>query len=212
MAGNGSAPLAGGLLVPDNRQGSVTRPGAGADASQHFGGYSSQIMGGENTAPVSAAVGRALMPGQGGQQDADSLVTAVRDIERHYRRGAGARPLGAVANGVDLRLFYNPRWTAEQRADADIKVAILDKANTVVRQTARRNPHIARGYRKRFGDVPAGKDVDHKQDLQLDGEDTIENMHLLDLSVNRSIGAQVRHRIKYIKPGTLIFRVTIGDR
>jgi hypothetical protein len=214
LAGDGQAvssggmPLAGGLMAPDNRQGSAR----GADASQHFGGYGSKIVGGENTALAAAAGDPARLPGNGGQWDADALASAVRDIERHYRRGAGTKPLGAVANGVDLRLFYNPRWTAEQRADADIKVAILDKANTVVRKVARRSSATARAFKKKFGDIPAGKDIDHKTYLQVGGDDTIDNMHLLDYSVNRSIGAQIQHRIKRLPLGSIINRVTIEDR
>jgi hypothetical protein len=148
----------------------------------------------------------------GGEQDAWAFASAIRDIEQHYRRGAGAKPLGAVTDGVDLRLFYNPRWTTEQRADADIKVAILDKANTVVQQVARRRSATVKAFKKKFGDTPAGKDIDHKRDLQLEGEDTIDNMHFLDYSVNRSIGAQIQHRIKRLPLGAIINRVTIGDR
>ncbi len=210
-ASNGSTPLAGGLMVPDNRQGNATE-GAGADASQHFGGYSSKVTGSANTAPLAAAADRARMSQPGGEQDARAFASAVRDIERHYRRGAGTKPLGAVVNGVDLRLFYNPRWTAEQRADADTKVAVLDRANTVVRKVAQRRSATARAFKKKFGDIPRGKDIDHKRDLQLGGEDTIDNMHILDYSVNRSIGAQIQHRIKRLPLGAIINRVTIGDR
>jgi hypothetical protein len=212
-ASNGSMPLAGGLMAPDNRQVSATRPDADANGVHPFGGYSSQTVGGQNPAPAAAAGDPARMPGQSGDQDADALASAVDDIKRHYRRRPGTTPRGVVPNGagVDLNLFYHPRWTATQRADADAKVAILDEANTVARQTARRRS-VAKAYRKGMGQIPPGMDVDHKIDLQVDGKDTVDNMWLLNSSVNRSIGAQVRHRIKNLRPATVIFRVRIGDR
>lgn len=211
-ASNGNMPLGGGLMAPGNRQGSAATP-PDAGASQSFGGYSSKIASGGNTALTAAAGDPARIPKQDREQDADAFASAVDDVKRHYRRRAGTTPRGVVANGagVDLNLFYHPRWTAAQRADADAKVAILDKANTVAQQTARRGS-AARAYRKTLGQIPPGMDVDHKVDLQVNGRDTIDNMWLLNSSVNRSLGAQVRHRIKNLRIGTIIFRVRIGDR
>lgn len=197
-------------MAPDNRQSSAATP---AGASQSFGGYSSKIAGGENPALAAVAGDPARTPGQSGDQDADALASAVDDIKRHYRRRAGTTRRGVVANGegVDLNLFYHPRWSAAQRAEADAKVAILDKANTVARQTARRRS-VAKAFRKNMGQIPPGMEIDHEVDLQLNGEDSENNMWFLNISVNRSLGAQVRHRIKNLRLGTVIFRVRIGDR
>jgi filamentous hemagglutinin len=48
-------------------------------------------------------------------------------------------------------------------------------------------------------------------DLQLNGVDDILNMNPLDRSVNRSLGAQIQHRIKDLEAGTPINTVTVGD-
>lgn len=54
-----------------------------------------------------------------------------------------------------------------------------------------------------------GQDVDHIQDLQLDGVDDVINMKGLDFSVNRSLGSQIQRRIKDLPAGTKIRNVTI---
>jgi hypothetical protein len=59
--------------------------------------------------------------------------------------------------------------------------------------------------------VPARHDVDHTIDLQLGGADDILNMNPLDMSVNRSLGSQIHHRIKDLPPGTRVNNVFIND-
>lgn len=66
-------------------------------------------------------------------------------------------------------------------------------------------------YRK-TSDMPAGRDVDHKVDLQLGGSKGAENLWSLDASVNRSLGAQIQHQIKNLPPGTIIENFLIKDR
>ena len=43
------------------------------------------------------------------------------------------------------------------------------------------------------------------------GNDTINNMSPLDMSVNRSLGAQIFQQTKGLQPGTKINNVKIGD-
>jgi filamentous hemagglutinin len=62
------------------------------------------------------------------------------------------------------------------------------------------------------GDIPDNADLDHIQDLQLGGLDDILNVGPLDSSVNRSLGAQINHRISDLEIGTPIGRVTMGER
>lgn len=57
--------------------------------------------------------------------------------------------------------------------------------------------------------VPVGYDVDHVRDLQLGGKDVLKNMRPLEKSVNRSLGAQIRHRIKMLPSGTKVTFVII---
>jgi len=91
-------------------------------------------------------------------------------------------------------------------------VKILNDGETVARQTKRSGKSAARTFKNSGGHVPARSDIDHAIDLQLGGPDVVENMWPVDSSVNRSLGPQIRHRIKNLQPGTVINKVTIGDR
>jgi hypothetical protein len=126
--------------------------------------------------------------------------------------GSSAAAASEASLGHDLHLYYMPKWDAAQRAAADLKVEILTEADTVVSRAVR----LFRSARKRFiaagNHVPAGSHVDHRVDLQLGGGDILENMGLMDPSVNTSLGAQIRHQIKLLPYGTKINKVTIGDR
>ena len=57
-----------------------------------------------------------------------------------------------------------------------------------------------------------GSDVDHVIELQLGGADDILNMNPLDMSVNRSLGAQIGNQIRGLEPGTRICSVSICSR
>ena len=107
---------------------------------------------------------------------------------------------------------FNPKWTEEQRVQAVAKVKALTEAFTVKKKPGKRNRSAARMFRAIFGKnaIPAGVDVDHIVDLQLGGADDILNMQLLDSSVNRSLGAQIRHAIKYYDEGTVFGEFTIS--
>ena len=60
--------------------------------------------------------------------------------------------------------------------------------------------------------VPRGSDVDHVTDLQLGGADDILNMNPLEMSVNRSLGAQIGNQIRGLEPGTRICSASICSR
>jgi hypothetical protein len=78
-------------------------------------------------------------------------------------------------------------------------------------QTERSGTSAASRYHRGGNTISPGNDIDHIHDLQLGGADTLENMWQLDLSVNRSLGAQIQQQIKSLPAGTKINRVTIGD-
>lgn len=212
--GDRNAALAGGLIAPDVPQALEASEETNPDGSQHFGGYSAKIAdgGAQTPAPTGGKGKRASALAE--EQDAAAFALALEELKRYYRPGTRAPHRDVIPNGpgVDLRLYYRPAWTAEQRADADRKVAILDSANTIARQTAPRDRRVIWQYKKEFGNPRKGKDIDHTVDIQLNGGDTVKDLHELDSSVNRSIGAQIQNRIKNLKPGTIILRITIGDR
>ncbi|MDX8534290.1 hypothetical protein RFM41_24510 [Mesorhizobium sp. VK25A] len=117
-----------------------------------------------------------------------------------------------ASGGQDLHLTYMSHWTAAQRAAADLKVKILTEAATVVSHAVR----AGKSARKIFEDasvlIPFGSDIDHMIDLQLGGLHELSNFMPLDASVNRSLGAQIWHQIKDLPIGTVINKVTIGER
>jgi len=131
---------------------------------------------------------------------------------RNARQAELAAEAAADSAGVDLALTYKPGWTAAQRAEADLKVQMLTEADTVVSQSTRSGTSAASRYRSAGNQIPAGNDIDHAVDLQLGGSDTVANMWPLNTSVNRSLGAQIQQQIKNLPHGTVINRVTIGER
>lgn len=116
------------------------------------------------------------------------------------------------SRAVDLELSYMPGWTAAQRAAADSKATALTEADTIVTVVERAATSLRARYTREVGDIPDNADLDHIQDLQLGGLDDILNVGPLDSSVNRSLGAQINHRISDLEIGTPIGRVRMGER
>jgi hypothetical protein len=114
---------------------------------------------------------------------------------------------------LHLHLIYPSHWTGTQRALAEAKAQSLnDAAHTVTSVVKRSSGSANKRFRDSGGIVGQAEDVDHIIELQLGGSDTLENMRPIDRSVNRSFGAQIRHRIKNVPIGTPVKNVTIGDR
>ena len=111
----------------------------------------------------------------------------------------------------DIILKYKEGWSEFQRKSAREKVAALTKANTKVVKNPARKSGTKKTFEKSGGKVKKGEDVDHIQDLQLDGIDDATNMKGLDFSVNRSLGSQIQDRIKNLPEGTNIRNVKIID-
>ncbi len=112
---------------------------------------------------------------------------------------------------VDVELKYKDGWTAAQKAEADAKVKALTESNTVKTQPVRSGTAASSRYKSAYGEtsVPNGYDVDHTIDLQLGGADDILNMNPLDLSVNRSLGVQIKNAMKDYDIGTIFDKFTI---
>ena len=112
---------------------------------------------------------------------------------------------------VDIELKYKDGWTAAQKAEADAKVKALSDATTVKTPANRGGTSASSRYKSAYGksSVPSGYDVDHTIDLQLGGADDILNMNPLDMSVNRSLGVQIKNTIKDYPDGTVFGQFTI---
>ena len=127
---------------------------------------------------------------------------------------AAAKPAvqAQVATSVNLTLKFKAGWSLEQKAQAIAKVQLLNDGYTVVTKAVRSGTSASKRYKAAGKAVAPGKDVDHKIDLQLGGQDVLRNLWELDLSVNRSLGSQIAHQIKNLEPGTVIDKVVIIDR
>lgn len=119
-------------------------------------------------------------------------------------KGVGDKP-------VDIVLKYKDGWTSKQRAEADAKLKALSEAKTVKTEVKRGGTSASSRYKSAYGkeSVPSGYDVDHTIDLQLGGADNILNMNPLEMSVNRSLGVQIKNAIKDYPTGTVfgIFKI-----
>ena len=123
--------------------------------------------------------------------------------------------LSTGEKGVSISLKMKDTWTDVQKSQAVQKVEKLDAAAKkgdlkVVKNPERTSTSAGQRYRKAGNDVPTGNDVDHVQDLQLGGKDSLDNMAPLDSSVNRSLGAQIQHQIKDAPAGAKVCSVEIG--
>lgn len=107
-------------------------------------------------------------------------------------------------NIVNVEVKAKEGWTEEQIAQAEKKLKALSEANTVKTKVDRKGTSASRRYKSAYGkdSVPTGYDVDHTIDLQLGGADEVSNMNPLDMSVNRSLGAQIQNAIKDYEYGT----------
>ena len=113
---------------------------------------------------------------------------------------------------LKLQRKYKDGWTAEQRSEADAKVKALSDATTIKTFVRRSGSSATARYKSVYGNesVPKGYDVDHIIDLQLGGADDIFNMNPLDMSVNRSLGVQIKNAIKNYPNGTVFGKLTIS--
>ncbi|WP_206532299.1 hypothetical protein, partial [Mesorhizobium sp. M6A.T.Ce.TU.002.03.1.1] len=118
-----------------------------------------------------------------------------------------------IAVGDDLRMRYMRKWNDAQREAASLKAQRLtDRETSVNHHSVRDSKPARRRYIEAGNEVAPNEDVDHIVDLQLNGQETLSNFSGLDLSVNRSFGAQIKNQIKNLPHGTRINKVTIGDR
>lgn len=131
---------------------------------------------------------------------------ATRPVKTSTTNESGSKP-----ESIDIELKYKDDWTAAQRAEADAKVKALSEAYTVKTSVNRSGTSASARYKSVYGNasVPSGYDVDHIIDLQLGGTDDILNLKPLDMSVNRSLGAQIQNAIKNYPDGTVFGRFTI---
>ncbi|MEI3322555.1 MAG: RHS repeat-associated core domain-containing protein [Eubacterium sp.] len=144
-------------------------------------------------------------------------VAGIRNAAKSGKlAGVMADEAGSVSyeggtGSVDIELKYKDGWTAAQKAEADVKVKALSDATTIKTPANRGGTSASSRYKSAYGkaSVPSGYDVDHTIDLQLGGADDILNMNPLDMSVNRSLGVQIKNAIKDYPDETVFGQFTI---
>ncbi|WP_137935472.1 hypothetical protein [Mesorhizobium comanense] len=130
----------------------------------------------------------------------------------HQTPAAGAAT-NEISTGQDIHVYHMRKWDASQREAATLKAQRLtDSDASVNHHVVRDSKSARRRYIEAGNKVAPSEDVDHIQDLQLNGSEEISNLDRLDRSVNRSFGAQIKNSVKSLPHGTKINRVTIGDR
>ncbi len=141
-----------------------------------------------------------------------TLNEAELEVVNNVKRPQQLENVGeSGTDSVDIELKYKDGWTAAQKAEADAKVKALSDATTVKTPANRGGTSASSRYKSAYGksSVPSGYDVDHTIDLQLGGADDILNMNPLDMSVNRSLGVQIKNTIKDYPDGTVFGQFTI---
>ena len=150
--------------------------------------------------------------------DAKKQTNVLDSSENH-----GILEIGASSDGdstqnanavkpVGVKLKLMEKWTQEQREQAVMRVKQLSEIETVKTDVVRPNKSSRKEYVEVYGkdSIPESYDVDHIVDIQLGGDpNSIDNLQVLDRSVNRSLGAQIMHAIKDYPPGTAFGTFTI---
>ena len=117
---------------------------------------------------------------------------------------ANCRLIQNADGSYDAELSYKEDWTPEQRAQADAKCKALTEADTYKTEVANKRSSKSNSIFRKDNHIPSYQDVDHIQDLQLNGTDSALNKWGLDRSVNRSLGKQINILIKNLPLKTII--------
>ena len=133
-----------------------------------------------------------------------TLNEAELEVVNNVKRPQQLENVGeSGTDSVDIELKYKDGWTAAQKAEADAKVKALSDATTVKTPANRGGTSASSRYKSAYGksSVPSGYDVDRADDIL--------NMNPLDMSVNRSLGVQIKNTIKDYPDGTVFGQFTI---
>ena len=139
------------------------------------------------------------------------LSAATRGATAAVRGSTVAARITGVASRVrvaedgvtEIAIKMKKGWSQEQIDAMVTKINQVNERNPIVTRVEEqaRNPSATSIWRRAGRDFESGKDVDHILDLRLGGENVLENMQLLDRSVNRSFGAQIGNAIRHGKIG-----------
>lgn len=123
--------------------------------------------------------------------------------------------MGGDMPNIDINM--KDGWTDFQRSQMQSKIeqfnaAVGDQGFSQVPPVPR-DPGVRQEFLNSLGldRVPPGFHVDHTRDLQAGGLDLLENMGLLDGSVNSSFGSQLNKGMNQFPPGTVFGGVRLPD-
>lgn len=117
----------------------------------------------------------------------------------------------------DVEAEYKEGWTDEQKAAADQKCKQLSEADTKIasKDQIDTQRQASKSSNQRFreeNNIPKSQDVDHIQDLQFGGSDSVGNKQGLDRSVNRSLGSQFKNGTSDLPEGTVLREFRMVDK
>ncbi|WP_237081323.1 hypothetical protein [Mycobacteroides abscessus] len=123
--------------------------------------------------------------------------------------GAGTGDIGVGHDLPHIDMNMKDNWSEFQQSQMQHKIEQFNKAvgDQGFSQTPPgvRDPAIRQLFLDTLGldRVPPGFHVDHTRDLQAGGFDAVDNMGLLDGSVNMSFGSQLNAGMNQFPPGTI---------
>ena len=160
------------------------------------------------------ALGKGLSAaGRGAAAATRGATAAVRGSSLTARITGVASRVRVAEDGVtEIAIKMKKGWSQEQIDAMVTKINQVNERNPVVTRVLddARNPSATSIWRGAGREFESGKDVDHILDLRLGGRNVLDNMQLLDRSVNRSFGAQIGNAIRhgYIEVETNL-RITV---
>ncbi|MBB4856675.1 hypothetical protein HNP40_004098 [Mycobacteroides chelonae] len=131
--------------------------------------------------------------------------------------GVGTGDIGGGHDLPHIDMNMKDNWTEFQQSQMQHKIEQFNKAvgDQGFSQTPPgvRDPAVRQLFLDTLGldRVPPGFHVDHTRDLQAGGIDAIDNMGLLDGSVNMSFGSQLNAGMNQFPPGTIFGGVRPPD-
>ena len=178
-------------------------------------GAAGGFVGGGLGAGVSAFRRGAAAASEGAGAAGDGVTAAQKGVSAAGESGAAAGAEIADATGAAptvLRLRYKPGWTAAQQSSADAKAAAMNHMGDLVVTQVKSRGTVQGAFRK-LAKLDDTHDADHIKELQLSGQDEMENMWGLDKSVNRSMGSQIQKQITRLglKPGDQVDQIVFEE-
>lgn len=136
----------------------------------------------------------------------ESIAKAETELNLTYKEGMNPRDFDRKTRALQDLAERGKLAKAETPLDRNFKVTRDYRRDLVARAEKHwgaTEPERVKNLERKIKSL----DADHLKDLQLSGLDDASNLWLLDKKVNQSLGSQIQHQIKDLKPGDKITKV-----